>query len=87
MPRADGPFKMLEKINGNAYKLELSADFGVSPSFNIADLKPYLGEGDELPSRATSFQEGEDDEDINTIFTPIPPTATYTGPITRARAC
>ena len=38
---------MLEKINDNAYKLELPADFGVSPTFNIADLKPYLGEDDE----------------------------------------
>ena len=27
-----------------------------------------------------------DDEDINTIVTPTAPTATYTGPITRARA-
>ncbi|WVZ76064.1 hypothetical protein U9M48_024066 [Paspalum notatum var. saurae] len=64
MPRATGPFKVLEKINDNAYKLELPADFGVSPTFNIADLKPYLGEEDELASRTTSLQEGEDDEDI-----------------------
>ena len=53
MPRADGPFKVLEKINDNAYKLELPADFGVSPTFNIANLKPYLGEEDELPSRTS----------------------------------
>ena len=46
-----------------------------------------MDEEDELPSRTTSFQEGEDDEDINTIVTPTAPTATYTGPITRARAC
>ena len=45
-----------------------------------------MGEEDELPSRTTSFQEGEDDEDINTIVTPTTPTATYTRPITRARA-
>jgi hypothetical protein len=57
MPRADGPFKVLEKINENAYKLDLHADFGVSPTFNIADLKPYLGE-DELKSRTTQMQEG-----------------------------
>ena len=87
MPRADGPFKVLEKINDNAYKLELPADFGVSPTIKIADLKPYLGEEDELSSRTTSFQEGEADEDINTIVTPTTPTATNTGPITRARAC
>ena len=86
MPRVDGPFKVLEKINDNAYKLELPADFGVSPTFNIADLKPYLGEEDELLSRTTSFQEGEDDEDINTIVTPTTPAAIHTGPITRARA-
>ena len=84
MPRADGSFKVLEKINDNAYKLELPVDFEVSPTFNIADLKPYLGEEDALPSRTTSFQEGEDDEDINTIVTPTAPTVTYTGPITRA---
>ena len=58
MPHANGPFKVLEKINDNAYKLELPVDYGVSPTFNIADLKPYLGEEDELSSRTTSFQEG-----------------------------
>ena len=35
MPHADGPFKVLEKINDNAYKLELPADFGVSPTFTL----------------------------------------------------
>jgi hypothetical protein len=35
MPRADGPFKILEKINDNAYKLELPPEFGVSPTFNL----------------------------------------------------
>ena len=86
MPRADGPFKIVEKINDNAYKLGLPPDFGVSPTFNISDLKPYLGEEDELESRTTPIQEGEDDEDItpSDTYTPsIPPTI---GPLTRARA-
>jgi hypothetical protein len=43
MPSADGPFRVLEKINESASKLDLPADFGVSLTFNITDLKPYLG--------------------------------------------
>jgi hypothetical protein len=90
MPRADGPFKILEKINDNAYKLELPADFGVSTTFNISDLKPYVGEEDEVASRTTPIQEGEDDEDIthlDTRATSDPPVIDpLQGPITRARA-
>jgi hypothetical protein len=66
MPRANGPFKVLKKINENAYKHDLPADFGVSPTINIVDLKPYLGEEDELESRTTQMEEGVDDVDINT---------------------
>ena len=40
MCRADGPFKIIEIINANAYKLDIHVDFGVSPTFNILDLKP-----------------------------------------------
>ncbi|WVZ87856.1 hypothetical protein U9M48_034431, partial [Paspalum notatum var. saurae] len=86
MPRADGPFKIIEKINDNAYKLELPPEFGVSPTFNIADLTPYLGEEDELESRTTSLQEGEDDEDISPMYTTESPPSVLQGPITRARA-
>jgi hypothetical protein len=42
MNRADGSFKVLEKINANACKLDLPVDFRVSPTFNIVVLKPYL---------------------------------------------
>jgi hypothetical protein len=38
MFHADGHFKILEKINDNAYKIELPPEFGVSPIFNILDL-------------------------------------------------
>jgi hypothetical protein len=40
---------------------------GLVPPFNVADLKPYLGEDDELESRTTPIQEEEDDEDINPL--------------------
>jgi translation initiation factor IF-1 len=72
MSCATGPFKILTKINDNAYKLELPPEFGVSLSFNISDLRPYLGEEDEMSLRTTSMQEGEDDEDINNLATVIP---------------
>jgi hypothetical protein len=85
MYRATGPFKILAKINDNAYKLELPPEFGVSPRFNISDLGSYLGEEDEMSSRTTSMQEGEDDEDINTSATIIP-SVEILGPITRSQA-
>jgi hypothetical protein len=81
MSRATGPFKILAKINDNASKLELPPECGVSPSFNISDLRPYMGEEDEMPSRTTSMQEGENDEDINTSATIIP-SVEILGPIT-----
>ena len=93
MPRAAGPFKVLAKINDNAYILDLPAKFGVSTSFNVADLKPYASEDEELPSRMTSVQGGEDDEDTTSTSTPaapqappdVPPLqAPLVGPITRA---
>jgi hypothetical protein len=95
MPRVAGPFKVLTKINDNAYILDLHAEFGVSTSFNVADFKPYLGEDEELPLRTTSVQEGEDDEDTtstSTLATPsptpapaAPSSAPPSGPITRSR--
>jgi hypothetical protein len=85
MCRVAGPFKILANINDNAYKLELPPEFGVSPSFNISDLRPYFGEEDEMLSRTTSMQEGEDDDDINTSATIIS-SVKILGPITRSRA-
>jgi hypothetical protein len=69
IPRATGPFKVLKKINDNAYKLELPPKFGVSSTFNISDFKPYFSEEDELESSTTPIQEGEDDEDISPLHT------------------
>jgi hypothetical protein len=94
MPRAAGPFKVLTKINDNAYILDLPTEFCVSTSFNVADLKPYMAEDEELSSTTTSLQEGEDDEDITcNMITTTPATPPHqaslpslAGPITRARA-
>jgi hypothetical protein len=85
MSSAAGPFKILAKINNNAYKLELPSEFRVSPRINILDLRPYLGEEEEMPSRTMSMQVGEDDEGINTSATIIP-SVEILGPITQLRA-
>ncbi|WVZ57779.1 hypothetical protein U9M48_008122 [Paspalum notatum var. saurae] len=86
MPRADGSFKIIEKINDNAYKLELPPEFGISPAFNSVDLKPYLGEKDELKSRTIPLQEREDDEDISSMLTNDTHSVVMHGPLIRARA-
>jgi len=69
MPRGDGPFRVIAKINDNAYKIELPKDYGVSTTFNVADLTPYF-DPEESESRTTPFQEGEDDEAISTNHAP-----------------
>jgi hypothetical protein len=48
---------------------ELPPDFWVSPTFNISDLKPYMGDEDEIKSRMTPIQEEEDDKDITSCHT------------------
>lgn len=72
IPHANGQFKVLQCTNNNAYKIDLPTEFEVSPTFNIADLKPYLGEKEEIPSRTTSIQEGGHDEDISSTVVPKP---------------
>ncbi|GJS28563.1 hypothetical protein Tco_0489183 [Tanacetum coccineum] len=63
-PRGDGPFRVLKKINDNAYKIELPGHYNVSATFNVVDLSPYKGDSDDEPdSRSSLFHEGEDDAD------------------------
>ena len=61
MPRVDGPFEVLERINDNAYKIDLPGDYGVSASFNVADLSPYLEDDYLVNLRTNSSQPGEND--------------------------
>jgi hypothetical protein len=88
-PRADGPFKVLRRVNDNAYEIDLSSKYGVSTTFNVADLSPFVKMEE---SRMNPFQEWEDDEDISDNVPnhgPVEPSQTpntpIQGPITWSR--
>ena len=54
-PRGDGPFQVLERINDNAYKLNLPSEYNISATFNVSDLSPF-DVGDD--SRTNPFGKG-----------------------------
>ena len=65
-PKGDGPFQVLQRINNNAYRLDLLEEDGVSNTFNITDLVPFAGvaNSDDEGStdlRTNPLQEGGDD--------------------------
>ena len=42
MARGDGPYKVVQKVGENAYKLELPGDMHIFAAFSVGDLTPYL---------------------------------------------
>ena len=59
--RGDGPFRVLKKINDNAYQIELPGEYGVSATFNVVDLSPYDFDEEMSDSRTNPFKKGEND--------------------------
>ena len=56
----------MEKINNNAYRLDLPKEYGVSNTFNIIDLVPFTGVADSYDKgsvdlKTNPLQEGGDD--------------------------
>ncbi|CAA7026198.1 unnamed protein product [Microthlaspi erraticum] len=82
-PRGDGPFRVLEKINDNAYKLELPSEFNISHSFNVADLSPF--DVEETVLRAKPLEEGGNDEVIDPIQTQTELPTLIEAPMTRSK--
>nr|GEX53378.1 hypothetical protein [Tanacetum cinerariifolium] len=63
-PRADGPFRILKKINDNAYKVEFPGHYGVYDTFNVADLSSYTSNANfDDDSGSSRFLKREDDTD------------------------
>jgi hypothetical protein len=81
-PRGDGPFQILEKINDNAYKVDLPGEYNVSATFNVSDPSPFdVGED----SRSNPFEERGNDGNQGepSLKDPL---QVPEGPITRSRA-
>ena len=85
LPRGDGPFQVLERINDNACKLDLPGEYNVSATFNVTDLSPF-DVGDDL--RTNPFQEEGNDGDMESsnAWKVADPIQVPVGPTTRARA-
>nr|XP_023887116.1 uncharacterized protein LOC111999228 [Quercus suber] len=79
-PRGDGPFQVLERINNNAYKLDLPGEYNISATFNVSDLSPF-DVGDD--SRTNPFEERGNDENQQAFKDPL---HVPVGPITKARS-
>ncbi|KAF8105832.1 hypothetical protein N665_0154s0002 [Sinapis alba] len=58
LPRTDRPFKVLERINNNAYKVDLQGKYAARSTFNVADLIPFCA--DESDLRTNPFKRGRD---------------------------
>ncbi|KAK1670589.1 hypothetical protein QYE76_058748 [Lolium multiflorum] len=58
-PRGDGPFKVLKRINNNAYVIDIpTSKYLVSNTFNVSDLSPYHEDEETIESRLTLSQGG-----------------------------
>jgi len=64
MAHEEGPFKVLEWIKENAYKLELLNEMNVSATFNMGSLAPYIKDDFE-DLRANTSQEEQFDVCLN----------------------
>ena len=96
MPRGDGPFQVLARINDNAYKIDLPREYGVSATFNVVDLTLFDAGDDFVDLRTNTLQEGGNDMGIQAHdnhqtqahdqMEAQDPIQGIGGPMTRARA-
>ena len=51
-----GPYRIIRKINENAYEVDLPNEYDISPIFNIANIYQYTGNSKELEEVAKDWQ-------------------------------
>nr|GEY93418.1 hypothetical protein [Tanacetum cinerariifolium] len=61
-PRSEGPFKILTKVNDNAYKVDLPGTPTAAATFNVTDLQPYYEPDDPISSLRANFLEAREDD-------------------------
>ncbi|RDY06379.1 hypothetical protein CR513_09637, partial [Mucuna pruriens] len=75
LPSGDAPFKILKRINNNAYIVDMSQDYGGRNSFNVIDLSPF-GEHDmDMDFLGEDTHKGKESMKTNVLQ----------GPMTRSR--
>ena len=79
-PRGDGLFQVLERINDNAYKLDLPVEYNINVTFNVSYLSPF-DVGDDL--RTNPFEERGNDENHKAFKDPL---NVLVRPITKVRS-
>ncbi|GKA94563.1 hypothetical protein Tco_0816601 [Tanacetum coccineum] len=76
--RSDGLFRVLARVNDNAYKVNLLGTPKEAATFNVVDIEPYYDPADPIPSLRANFSEAEEDDrqspkDPSNMIDPNPP--------------
>lgn len=61
MTRVEVPYKVVGRVNDNAYKVELPGEYGVHATFNVEDFFLYLDDDGIAELRTYHFKMGGDD--------------------------